>query len=259
MRTALVTGAARGIGAATVRRLVETGHHVVALDWCAGDSVPGLSPQATRADLESLASAYDGQVLPLIADVREPTALTQAVDLALERAGQLDVVVAAAAVITGGSALWETDPAELDLMWDIDVLGVWNTAVAAVPALLANPDPAGCRFVAVASSAAQHGLFHLAGYTAAKHAVAGMVKALAADLAGTGVTACAISPGSTATAMLQATATLYDVDTTELASHQLLRRTLTPDEIAATIAFACSLEGAAFNGSIINADGGFTP
>src|SRR3546814_1584934 len=92
MRTARVTGAARGIGAATVRRLVETGHRVVALDWCAGDSVPGLSPQATRADLESLASAYDGQVLPLIADVREPTALTQAVDLALERAGQLDVV-----------------------------------------------------------------------------------------------------------------------------------------------------------------------
>src|SRR3546814_16562531 len=89
MRTARVTGAARGIGAATVRRLVETGHHVVALDWCAGDSVPGLSPQATRADLESLASAYDGQVLPLIADVREPTELTQAADLALEHARQL--------------------------------------------------------------------------------------------------------------------------------------------------------------------------
>src|SRR3546814_4649270 len=195
MRTARVTGAARGIGAATVRRLVETGHHVVARDGCAGDSVPGLSPQATRADLESLASAYDGQVLPLIADGREPTALPQAVDLALERAGQLDVVVAAAAVITGGSALWETDPAELDLMWDIDVLGVWNTAVAAVPALLANPDPAGCRFVAVASSAAQHGLFHLAGYTAAKHDVAGLVNALAAHLAGPGAPACAIHTG----------------------------------------------------------------
>src|SRR3546814_17320181 len=101
MRTARVTGAARGIVAATVRRLVETGHHVVALDWFAGDSVPGLSPQATRADLESLASAYDGQVLPLIADVREPTALTHADALALEHPGTPAVGVAACAGLTG--------------------------------------------------------------------------------------------------------------------------------------------------------------
>src|SRR3546814_16843302 len=92
-------------------------------------------------------------------------------------------------------------------MWDIDVLGVWNTAVAAVPALLANPDPAGCRFVAVASSAAQHGLFHLAGYTAATHAVAGMVKAPPAPLAGPGDTSCALSPPSTPPPPFPATAT----------------------------------------------------
>src|SRR3546814_6569475 len=88
----------------------------------------------------------------LIADVRDPDALTQGVDLALERTGRLDTVVAAAAVITGGTPLWKSDPAAMELMWDINVRGVWNTAAATVPALLSNPDPSGCRFVAIAST-----------------------------------------------------------------------------------------------------------
>ena len=54
--------------------------------------------------------------------------------------------------------------------------GVWNTAAATVPAMLAGPDPSGCRFVAVASAAGTHGLFHLAAYNAAKHAVVGIVQ-----------------------------------------------------------------------------------
>src|SRR3546814_15288628 len=95
----------------------------------------------------------------LIADVRDPDALTQGVDLALERTGRLDTVVAAAAVITGGTPLWKSDPAAMELMWDINVRGVWNTAAATVPALLSNPDPSGCRFVAIASTAGHHGPF----------------------------------------------------------------------------------------------------
>ncbi len=76
--------------------------------------------------------------------------------------------------------------------------------------MLAGPDPGGCRFVAVASAAGERGLFQLAGYTASKHAVVGIVRGLAADLVGTGVTAVAVVPGSTDTPMLAATADLYD-------------------------------------------------
>ena len=127
-----------------------------------------------------------------------------------------------------------------------------------IPHLLAGPDPSGGRFVAIASAAGSHGLFHLAAYNAAKHAVIGLVKGLAADLVGTGVTACAVSPGSTRTRMLDATAALYGLtDAEELASAQLLRRLLEPSEIAATIALCCSIEGAALNGSVVSADGGF--
>lgn len=239
-RTALVTGAAGGIGSATVARLVAQGYAVVGVD---------RRPARPHDD-----------VAHVVADVRDRTALQGAVDLALERWGRLDAAVAAAAVIRGGKPLWDTPDEELEELWDVDVRGVWNTAAVAVPAMLAGPDPSGCRFVAVASAAATYGLFHLAGYNAAKHAVVGLVKGLAADLVATGVTAVAVSPGSTNTPMLEDTAELYGVsDPLTFASHQLLRRLLDPDEVAATIAFCCSAEAAPLNGGVVHADGGFRP
>lgn len=255
-RVALVTGAARGIGAAVVHRLHDDGYAVLALDWCAGpDAVP--YPMPTKDDLFAVAEGCE-RVLPFVADVRDLAALTAAVEAAQAEWGPLDVAVAAAAVVAGGRPLWETPAAELDLLWDVDVRGVWNTAAATVPAMLANPAPHGCRFVAIASAAAHQGLFHLAGYNSAKHAVAGIVRGLAADLVGTGVTSVGVSPGSTDTAMLRQTAALYpDATLNDLVSHQLLGRMLRPEEIAAVVALCCSPEGASLNGSIVQADGGF--
>ncbi|WP_436700514.1 mycofactocin-coupled SDR family oxidoreductase [Nocardioides sp. BYT-33-1] len=241
-RVVLVTGAARGIGAATMRRLVAQGSCVVAVD------------ESTPTD-----EACDN-VLPFLADVRDRAALAAAVAAALDRWGRLDAAVAAAAVVAGGVPLWETSEADLDLLWDVDVKGVWNTAAVTVPAMLAGPDPVGARFVAIASAAGHHGLHHLAAYNVAKHAVVGLVKGLAADLVGTGATACAVSPGSTRTPMLEATAALYGLDDVEVfAGNQLLRRILEPDEVAATVAFCCSREAAVLNGSVVHADGGFAP
>ncbi|TWP34219.1 mycofactocin-coupled SDR family oxidoreductase [Leekyejoonella antrihumi] len=258
-RVALVTGAARGIGAATTARLVEQGYHVVAFDWCVADGEPRLPyAQATQADLEQVARGANDRVVAVVGDVRDRAALQQAVEVAGRRWGRLDVAVAAAAVILGGQAAWETDPAAVELLWQIDVDGVWNTAASAVPAMLAGPDPSGCRFVAVASAAATHGLFHLAAYNAAKHAVVGIVKGLSADLVGTGTTAAAVSPGSTRTDMLTATAALYgQADVEDFGRSQRIHRLIEPDEIAATIAFCCSLEGGVVNGSLVQADGGF--
>lgn len=250
-RVALVTGAARGIGAATVARLAADGYHVIAVDSCEG------LPLATRGDLESVAAAHGDSVLPCVADVRDRTALGAAAALAVTTWGRLDVAVAAAAVMRGGAPLWDTSEDDLDLLWDVDAKGVWNTASVTVPLMLAGPDPQGCRFVAVASAAGTRGLFRLAAYTAVKHAVVGIVQGLAADLAGTGVTASAVSPGSTDTHMLRATADQYDVSVTDLAKHQLTRRVLAPSEIAAAIAFCASAAGGVVNGTILHADGGF--
>lgn len=259
-RVVLVTGAARGIGAATVRRLVAGGDRVIAVDSCQGDAADVPYQLASREDLDQLAVACGDQVVAHVADVRDRAGLQTAVDLALDRWGRLDAAVAAAAVIAGGRPLWETPETDLDVLWDVDVRGVWNTAAVTVPAFLAGPDPRGARFVAVASAAASHGLFGLAAYNAAKHAVVGIVKGLAADLVGSGVTACAVSPGSTRTPMLDATAELYDLLTVDdFAENQLLRRLIDPDEVAATVGFCCSPEAAVLNGSVVQADGGFSP
>lgn len=257
-RVALVTGAARGIGAAVVRRLVAGGCHVTAIDWCLGGDAPTGYSQATRADLDAVASEYPEQIWAAVADVRDRAALNAVAEETVTRWGRLDVAVAAAAVIAGGRPLWETPTDELDLLWDVDARGVWNTAAATVPHMLAGPDPGGCRFVAVASAAGIHGLFRLAGYNAAKHAVVGMVKGLAADLVGTGVTAAAVSPGSTRTQMLEATAALYDLPCAEaFAGSQLVRRVFDPEELAAAICFCASREGGVVNGTVVHADGGF--
>jgi SDR family mycofactocin-dependent oxidoreductase len=259
-RVVLVTGAARGIGAATVRRLVEGGDHVVAVDSCQGDAIEVVYPLATRDELDEVVAGCGDGAVAHVADVRDRAGLQAAVELALDRWGRLDAAVAAAAVIAGGRPLWETSDEDLDLLWDVDVRGVWNTAAVTVPAFLAGPDPQGGRFVAIASAAASHGLFGLAGYNAAKHAVVGVVKGLSADLVGTGVTACAVSPGSTRTPMLDATAELYDLLAVEdFAENQLLRRLIDPDEVAATVAFCCSRDAAILNGSVVQADGGFSP
>ncbi|MFF4777975.1 mycofactocin-coupled SDR family oxidoreductase [Microtetraspora fusca] len=262
-RVALVTGAARGIGADTVRALCRQGYRVVAVDWCAGGAGPARAsgadyPQPEVAALHALRDAHPGQVAAVVADVRDRAALEAAAALAVERFGRLDAAVAAAAVIAGGRPLWETPDPELRTLWEIDVLGVWNTAAATVPRMLGGPDPGGCRFVAVASAAGTRGLFHLAGYGMAKHAVIGLVRGLAADLAGTGVTAVAVSPGSTRTAMLAATAALYGIDDVEsFASSQLNGRLIEPSEIAELIAFHCSRAGGVANGSVVSAEGGF--
>jgi len=255
-----VTGAARGIGAATVDELVRQGYAVTALDVCSGGDVPpGVGyPFATPADLTAVADGREERVFPVRADVRDRAALGAAVEATFERFGRLDAVVAAAGVVVGGSPQWETPDEHLQTLMDVNVLGVWNTAAATLPAMLGGPDPGGCRFVAIASAAGERGLFNLAGYVASKHAVIGLVRGLAADLIGTGIAAIAVAPGSTDTAMLAATADLYGTTPDGLAEHQGIRRLLKPEEIAAAVALCCSPAGAALNGSVVRADGGFT-
>jgi SDR family mycofactocin-dependent oxidoreductase len=257
-RVAVVTGAARGIGRATVDRLAGEGWRVVAVDVCADD--PALAyPLGTREELTSLARAWPGQVCDVVADVRDAEALGAAVAIAQREFGRVDAAVAAAAVMAGGKPLWETGDGEWDALFETGVRGVANLARAAVPAMLAAPQPRTGRFVALASAAAHKGLWHLAAYNAAKHAVVGLIRGLATDLRGTGVTAAAVSPGSTDTAMLAATARLYHLaDVAEFAQHQLVERILDPAEVAAAVCWLCSPEASAVTGTVLHADGGFT-
>ena len=255
-RVAVVTGAARGIGAATVRRLAGDGWKVVALDVCADDPAIGY-PLASRHDLEALRTA--GDVTTVVADVRDIEALAAAVGVATAAYGGLDAAIAVAGVIAGGAPHWETDPAAERSVLDVDLVGVLNLARVAVPALLARPEPRSGRFLAVASSAATQGLPRLAAYCAAKAGVAGFVRGLAADLRGTGVTANAVSPGSTETAMLEASARIYDLSGShEFATQQPVERLLAPEEIAGALAWLAGADTGAITGATVPVDGGLS-
>ena len=254
MRTALVTGAARGIGAATVLRLAEQGYAVLAVDVAADD--PAL-PYALGSEAELRAVASKSGAEPFVADVRDPEALAAAVAWAEDRWGGLDVAIAAAGVIAGGVPQWEVPPEQEDAVVDVDLRGVLNLARVAIPALLRRPAPRSGRFLAVAPAAATRGLPMLAAYCAAKAGVAGLVRALGAELGGTGVTANAVSPGSTDTPILAESARLYGLPgAADFAAQQPVARLLEPAEIARVLAFLAAPESGATTGAVVPVDGG---
>ena len=243
---AVVTGAARGIGAATVLALADAGWSVLAVDSTADH--PALPyPMATPADLSGVVSRGNesagapGRVESFVADVRDTEAVAAAVAEAEYRWGGHDAAIAAAGVIAGGVPLWEFPPARQQAVLDVNLGGVLSLARAAIPALLRRPAPRSGRFLAVASAAATRGL----------------VRALAAELADSGVTANAVSPGSTATPTLDESARLYEMPGAHaFASQQPIGRLLEPTEVAAVLAFLASPASSGMTGAIIPVDGG---
>jgi SDR family mycofactocin-dependent oxidoreductase len=252
-RVALVTGAARGIGAATVRALVADGWQVVATDRCSDD--PRLPyPLGTAAELEALAS---DRVVTCVADTTSTAELAAAVALAEERFGGLDAALAVAGVVAGGVPLWEQDEDAMQAVLDVDLGGVVALARVAIPALLRRPAPRSGRFVAVSSAAATRGLPMLAAYCAAKAGVNGLVRGLAAELRGTGVTASVVSPGSTRTPVLDESARLYGLaDAEHFARQQPLERLLEPEEVAAALLWLAGPHSSGVTGADVAVDGG---
>jgi SDR family mycofactocin-dependent oxidoreductase len=261
-RVAIVTGAARGIGAATTLRLAANGWTVVAVDR--GSDDPRLpyalgTPQQLEQTAADANATRPDAVTATLADATNHDAMQAIVDQTVANRGGLDAFVAAAGVIAGGVPQWELDPDQEQAVLDVCLGAVLTASRVAIPALLKRPQPRRGRFLAVSSTAALRGLPMLAAYCAAKAGVAGLVRALGLELRGTGITANAVAPGSTRTAILDESARVYDLKNAEaFADQQPLERLIEPDEVAALLTWLVGPDADAMTGAMIPVDGGLS-
>jgi SDR family mycofactocin-dependent oxidoreductase len=240
--------------------MAVAGWRLVLVDRCEDD--PALPyALATPAELAAVVAACGGpgRAVGHIGDVRDQRALDNAVARAVDDFGGLDGAVAVAGAIGGGAEAWLIDDDHWNAVIGINLEGVWRLARAAVPALLARPEPRAGRFVAVSSAGGITGLPLLSAYVAAKHGVVGLVRSMSAELGPHGVTVNAVAPGSTPTAMLEASAAVYGLDgVQDFVAHHPLGRLVTPEEVAALITWLCSAEASAVTGTVVPVDAGMT-
>ncbi len=179
-KVALVTGAARGQGRSHALGLAAEGADVVALDLAAPIDTVGYTP-ATPEDLERTVAEVEaggGRALAVQADVRDQAALEQAVAAGTEAFGGLDVVVANAGIVSYHRSALDIGERDWRDVLDVDLTGVWNTCRAALPAL---EERGGGSIVLISSMAGLKGYPGVAHYTAAKHGVVGLARALAIE------------------------------------------------------------------------------
>lgn len=241
MKAALVTGASRGIGAATARELSRRGYAVV---------LHHHTGEVEAAALEAELSAGGGRAFLARANVADPTAVSAMFRAIDADVGPLDVVVCNAG-ITRDALLGASEPAELDALFAVNVAGVVHVCREAARRMVSQRRGS---IVNVSSVAAQRPGRGQAGYAASKGAVESLTRALAVELAPRGIRVNAVAPGIIDTAM---TKELQALAPDELKRRVLLRRLGTADEVARVIGFLASEDGSYVTGQVWNVDGGF--
>ena len=240
-RRVLVTGAGRGIGAATVAGLAAMGAAGAALD------LPGSS--------WSLPAGWVG----LECDVTDEQQVAAATASAVSELGALDGVVAAAGVVPNWQTPAELDLDDLDRVLAVNIRGVAATFKHAAPRLTA-----GASVVAIGSLNSWRGDARIWSYAASKHAVLGLVRSAAAALGPAGVRVNCVGPGPVATDALvgrmadrsDATASTPDEALAAAASQTALGRIATTDDVVNAVAFLLSDLAAGVTGQLIAVDGG---
>ncbi|MCW2522953.1 MAG: 3-ketoacyl-ACP reductase [Frankiales bacterium] len=198
-KVAFITGAARGQGRAHAVRLAQEGADIIAVDICAPIAGVQYSP-ATPADLAEtvrLVEAQDRRIVSRIVDTRDAAALQAAADEGVAELGRLDIVVGNAGICI--IAPWDqVTPEVFRETIDVNLVGTWNTVMATAKHLIAN---GGGSIILTSSAAGLKGLPFLVPYVASKHAITGMTRAFAAELAQHSIRVNSLHPTGVDTAM----------------------------------------------------------
>jgi 3-hydroxybutyrate dehydrogenase len=242
---AVVTGAARGIGREIASRLVREGAVVTALG-------------RQRAALEELVAEGIAH-FSVVADVTDQAAVSAAIAQAASRQ-PIDILIANAGAAESASFA-KSDAALFKRMMDVNFMGVVHSIRAALPSMRERPSG---RIVAIASTAGLKGYAYVSAYAAAKHAVIGMVRSLALELAPTGVTVNAVCPGFTDTDLVAGSIDTIMKKTgrdragavAELTRHNPQGRLVLPSEVADTVLWLCGEGAGAITGQAIAVAGG---
>ena len=243
-KTAIVTGAAGGIGSATVRRLVEEGCKVVAVDI------------QQKALSQLAASCPAGSVLDVVADVARPEDCERFVGQAVQHFGGVQLLVNNAAVIGRNYPIAEMPIEEFDRVHSINVRGVFLCLRAALRQMIKQGE--GGAIVNLSSVGALRANAGSSPYGSAKRAVIGLSCSAALENGQYGIRVNAICPGPVDTPMLRPALNNKPGDLNDFFKNQAIPRIGRPEEIAAFIAWLLSDEASYQTGGVYPVDGGFT-
>jgi 3-hydroxybutyrate dehydrogenase len=242
---AVVTGGARGIGREIASRLTQTDHIVTVLGRDSAALDEAVAKGAAR--------------FALVADVTDQAAVKAAISQAAARQ-PIDILIANAG--TAASAPFaRSDAALFARMMDVNFMGVVHSIQAALPSMRERPSG---RIVAISSTAGLKGYPYVSAYAAAKHAVIGLVRSLALELAATRVTVNAVCPGFTDTDLvagsidniMKKTGRDHAQAVAELTRHNPQGRLVSPSEVADTVLWLCGEGASAITGQAIAVAGG---
>jgi len=252
-RHAVVTGASRGIGAAIARQLAHAGAQLTLI----GRSREGL--EAMAAELQAHTQLHIEAV-----DVSDNAAVQAAMQRAEQALGPIHILVNNAGQATS-QPFEKTDFALWQAMLNTNLTGTYTCTHAVLPSML-KAAAAGTpgRIIQIASTAGLQGYAYVSAYTAAKHGVIGLTRALALELARKNITVNALCPGYTETDIVQTaienivakTGKTVQQARDTLAAGNPQQKLVQPEEIAQAVMWLCSASSGSINGQAIAIDGG---